>query len=171
MGVPGVRSDGTAHPPHHSAPCRGYGPAPLGGWTLRLSDLGSWVVPGIATLVPTRYTHPVYPPRHPPDTARRAHPGPTTVHGTLRTCTYDRFRPVLGEPRGVEYSAVSGSQTGLYCIYRFTRPFDWVLDRYLHVLLSLVPVLGPVLLSLVPVLGPVLLSLGPVLHLPHASCL
>ena len=40
---------------------------------------------------------------------------------------------------------------------RFTRPFDWVLPKNIHVLLSLGPVLhglGPVLLNLGPVLDP-----------------
>ena len=49
----------------------------------------------------------------------------------------------------------------------FTRPFDWVSEGFMTVLLSLGPCLlnvGPVLLSLGPYLlnlGPVLLSLGP----------
>ena len=55
---------------------------------------------------------------------------------------------------------------------RFARPYDWVYDCFVLVLLSLGPILlnlGPVLL----VLGPILLNLGPVLlvfwtsHMPH----
>ena len=52
-------------------------------------------------------------------------------------CTYDRFETRVGEPRGVEYRQVSGSQTGLLTADWFTRPFDWFIDRSDTVLLSL----------------------------------
>ena len=99
--------------------------------TLQLGSPGGWVVP--------RYSPPWYPPSpHPPGTTHRrtaAHCRPSTAPGT---CTYDRFRPVVGEPRGCRTHLVSGSQTGLYRLLRFTRPFDWVIDL---ILLNLVPVL------------------------------
>ena len=78
------------------------------------------VLPGI----PHPYTHPY------------THPGTPTqlptvdstadVDGTTAACTYGRFRRSVGEPRGVRTHCVSGSQTGLYCIWEITRPFDWV---------------------------------------------
>ena len=86
-------------------------------------------LPGPASLVQdllarqlgsTRYsppaTHPV-PIPHPGTT----HPAPlyphtAMVHHTLTACTYGRFDTDVGEPRGVEYSAVSGSRTGLWTL-------------------------------------------------------
>ena len=41
-----------------------------------------------------------------------------------------RFWDVVGEPRGLEYTAVPGSRDWLYTVFDiqgFTRPFDWVL--------------------------------------------
>ena len=90
-------------------PCRASGPAPL--YLGPLPEQHGWV-PGIPSLLPTRYTHPVHPPGmhqlHGTPSARTA--------GTLGTCTYDRFEVNVGEPRGVEHSLISGSRAGLYCI-------------------------------------------------------
>ena len=78
-----------------------------------------WYPPGI----PTRYTHPAC---TQPPSARHAHRPAMPV--SPRACTNDRFWDTVGEPRGVEYTAVSGSRAGLYRFIRFARPFDWVLD-------------------------------------------
>ena len=80
------------------------------------------------------------------------------------------FGTPVGEPRGVGTQLVYGSLTGLYCIWCLTRPFDWIIDCSIPVLLGN----GPVLLTYGPVLlrnGPVLLNYGPFLDLPHASLL
>ena len=88
----------------------------------------------------------------------------------MGACTYDRFRDVVGEPRGVEYTHVFRSQAGYIQLLMF-RALVGARGRVLGpVLLSLGPSLlnyGPSLLSLGPSLlnyGPVLLNLGPVLH-------
>ena len=70
----------------------------------------------------------------------------STLPDTARTC---RFGHTVGEPRGVEHTAVPGSLYGFLKYYWFTRPFDWVLLSLDHVLLSLVLSLDHVLLSLV----------------------
>ena len=110
-------------PPTPPLPCREGipGPASLSGVPL-LEQRAGWVVPGITT----RYTHPLYPPRHrshPTDRCRthcRARPG------TLRTCTYDRFGTVLGEPRGVRTQPRFRVPDWFILYLMFTRPFDWV---------------------------------------------
>ena len=123
------------HPLHlttHSRPEGLTGPASLSGLLLA----SSWSVgPGIALPGTHLYTPPWYPPGlHAPPVTRT-----TPVTSTRRACTYDRFRHPVGEPRGVEHSHVSGSLDGLLRLWRFTRPFDWVLDCFVHVLLSLGP--------------------------------
>ena len=144
--VPGLRPRGPVpvrplHPPTHSSPCGASGARSAGGFAPRaVWDLGGWV-PGITPPVPT----PVYP--HPVPTRPAPHrPTPSScttprVRGTTGTCTYDRFKTRVGEPRGTEHTRVSGPQAGLYLGDWFTRPFDWFRTRLLDVLLSLVPVI------------------------------
>ena len=62
------------------------------------------------------YTHPVYPPGIPTLPAPRTMYPPLARTRAPRACTYGSFREAVGEPRGVEYSLVSGSQTGLYTV-------------------------------------------------------
>ena len=128
MGVPGsgaqyVRCTQTTHSGPHGGlrgplRCLGLLLEQLG--TLRLGRYWTrYYPPG----VPTRYT----PPWYPPDSHDMHTAADRDQYGTTETCTYDRFDIVLGEPRGAEYSRVSGSQAGLMRYCRFTRPFDWVL--------------------------------------------
>ena len=132
-------------PPAPVPPCLGQGPLPavaVRRWGPQRAG-SRWAV--YAPVLPTRYTHPGIP--H-PGTPHRPTPSSCTTPpstGTPRTCTYDSSETPVGEPRGMEHTRVSGSRTGLYSFYWFTRPFDWV---YASVLLSLVSVL----LSLVSVL-------------------
>ena len=69
---------------------------------------------------------------HPSHTHPGTHPAPpfcascTPGYGTPGTCTYDRFRTRVGEPRGIEHRPVSGSRPVKYSYLSFTRPFDWV---------------------------------------------
>ena len=81
-------------------PCRG-GPAPCGRWSAG-TDLSASRWLGVHTpALPTRCTHPVYPPWYPPGPSHTELMHHTTVAGTPRTCTYDRFGDSVGEPRGV----------------------------------------------------------------------
>ena len=110
----------------HSRPLQGLpGPASL-------SLLGG-LFGVLDPVLPTRYTHPACTHPYPvPSLHRRtaAHRRPSTAP---RTCTYDQFGTPVGEPRGIEHTANSGSQTGLYRLLRFTRPFDWVMVVYYRV--------------------------------------
>ena len=114
----------------HSGPAGLRGPPRCQG--LLLTRAGGWVVlplythPGIPTRLYPPWYHTPYPPtsmlyRHPVDHPRHRAPG---------TCTYDRFDHVVGEPRGIEYTPVSGSRAGLVYGYWFTRPFDWFYDCF-----------------------------------------
>ena len=95
--------------PHPLQPPAGTSGARSAGYGV---SPGSWVLPrGTPLYYPPWYTHPVYPPWY----TRPAPPfcaSCTPRHGTTGTCTYDRFELVQGEPRGLEYTKVSGSQTG-----------------------------------------------------------
>ena len=90
---------------HPLQPLQGFrGPLRWSGHLLAAKRAG-WVYPGIT--LPG--THPVYPPRY-------THPGTppfcascTPVLGTTGTCTYDRFREVVGEPRGSRTHVLYGS--------------------------------------------------------------
>ena len=79
-------------------------------------------------VLPTRYTHLVpprlYPFQAPTDSPRPRHARPDHRPAHPRACTYDQFRPVVGEPRGIEHTAVLGSQSWFILYLRFTRPFD-----------------------------------------------
>ena len=133
--------------PPLQAPAGPYGPASLDHAPL----YGGWVVPGIT--IP--YTHPVPIPQYHTPPVHPCTPTTSPRDRAPRACTYDSFEDTVGEPRGVEYSQVSGSRTGLWTLDWFTRPFDWFNDCFRLVLLSLVPVLlsiVPDLLSLVPYL-------------------
>ena len=107
-------SGGPATPsllPAHPAPWAG--PAPYGRWLaagLRSSGWLGWA-PVLPTRLPTRYTHPVYPPRQQQGEAAAAVHCRCHAAGTTGACTYDRFEQGVGEPRGVEYRGVSGSQS------------------------------------------------------------
>ena len=68
-----------------------------------------WVVPRDPVL-PTRYTHPVSPPRYTPYPPTPLYPHTATAHYTLTACTYDRFETSVGEPRGIKNTPYSGSQ-------------------------------------------------------------
>ena len=48
----------------------------------------------------------------------------------------------------MEHTAVSGSQTGLYCLGGFTRPFDWYFTEFSTCFTEYGTVLGPVLLNM-----------------------
>ena len=111
--------DGPNTPCHPAASCFWGG---IPHWDLARAG---WVVPRYSP----PYTHPVYPsrPHHAMPGRVRACTG--TPPDTARTC---RFDTRVGEPRGIEHTAVSGSQAGLYWLYCFTRPFDWVLDCFSH---------------------------------------
>ena len=117
-----------AAPSHPLQPPGLPGPASLLG--LLPGQLGTPPVwyPGI----PTRITHPY---THTPYLPMPVHHCMCTlpaVRGVGGTYTYGRFRRSVGEPRGLEYTLVSGSRAGLYLCIRFTRPYDWVYDRFIH---------------------------------------
>ena len=118
---------GTLHPDHPlHTPCRGVpGPASLSGLALGLSDPARWV-PGIALLLPTRYS----PPWYTPGTHVRLTVVPGTVWVTPGTCTYDRFWDTQGEPRGLRTQPVIRVPGWFILLRRFTRPFDWVLTEF-----------------------------------------
>ena len=143
---------GATAEPTHSSPYRASGARFAG-------SASAFQVAG-CTRITLPCTHPAPYPSTPPVGPYRCRTHCRVQYGSLGACTYDRSGPVLGEPRGAEYTAVSGSQAGLYRFMRFARPFDCNSTSFSHVLLSLVPVLlrlVPVLLRLVPVL----LILGP----------
>ena len=110
-----------------------------------------------SSVVGYRYTPPRTHPSPIPVPSTRPYRTPCTACSSVLlvpgTCTYDRFWDVLGEPRGLEHTAVSGSRTGLLRFIDFARPYDWIIDCFMTVLLSY----GPRLLSY----GPRLLSYGP----------
>ena len=118
-GCSDVRVSGDGPYPPTPAPSGLPGPASLVG-PLQVLTLACSVDPGITT----RYTHPVIPrPVHPScPTPSSCTTPPCSV--TTGTCTYDRFESPVGEPRGVEYTHVSGSRAGLYLCSGITRPFD-----------------------------------------------
>ena len=70
------------------------------------SVLGGWVLP--------RYTHPAIPVQAAAPTPGRVCTCTGTPPDTARTRTYG---PVVGEPRGVEHTAVLGSGTGYIQFY------------------------------------------------------
>ena len=75
----------------------------------------------------TRYTHPGTPPVYPPWYHTRTRT-PATVMTRYPSTDHPntRFWDLVGEPRGVEYSRVLGSQAGYIQLYPFRRPYDWV---------------------------------------------
>ena len=120
--------EGTVPAPQttHSRPLQGLpGPAPLSVVLLpRARWLGS-----------TRYTHPGYPPVYPSQAGtqapvRRAVPHVPRCRGVTGTCTYGCFDTTVGEPRGIEYTPVSGSRTRSEPHDWFTRPFDWFIPLF-----------------------------------------
>ena len=93
--------------------------------TLLAPWVGGWVV------LP-RYTHPVHPSGPQYTMPGRVRTCTGTPPDTARTCT---FRPVVGEPRGVEYRGVLGPRLVIYSYLRdrgITRPFDWFYDCFFH---------------------------------------
>ena len=88
---------------------------PVGPWSAcgrAIALVGPWQYQYGDTMVegstPTRYTHVPVPGL---GTARRAHPGLTTMPRPLGTCTYDRFRLPEGDPRGGKRTLDTGSWT------------------------------------------------------------
>ena len=144
---------------------------------LGTSSRGVAGYPVLPLQYPPRYTPPC---THPARTTglHGSHVTAGTVHGYLGACTYGRFGPVVGEPRGSRTHPVfrvPGSHITVYLVYqglhgRLTaNPLSLV-----NVLLSLVPVLlslDPSFLSLVPVLLRINLRIDPRIDLPHASYL
>ena len=112
----------SAQPPYPPTPAHAGLPGPaslVGFWAPRAAG---WVLPGIATRYTHPYTHPVPPmPVHPADgcTMRNSH-----------------FWTLVGEPRGIKNTLVSGSRAGIYPWVGLTRPFDWVLLSFRPVLLN-----------------------------------
>ena len=156
----------------HSSPLQGLpGPASLSssGWALRR---GRWVDP----VLPTRYTHPVYPPGTTPGTRtlpvhHRWYVGRSGVRGVRNSCS----EVTVGEPRGVEYRGHMGPRERSGPIWHPRalvgargRVIAPVLLSLVLSLLSLVPVLLSLVLSLLN-LGPVLLNLGPRIDLRLTS--
>ena len=125
LGARANGSMGAAARPPTPAPVGLPGPAPLSGLRFTVMDPGYRYVP----VLPTRYTHPAYPPWYRTQPSRTVAASCTTLSGHPRTCTYDRFWTPEGEPRGVRTQPVLGSQAGSNLYIRFTRPFDWVLLR------------------------------------------
>ena len=109
------RTDGHAAPRPPTPPPAGLrGPLRCRGLLSGVGP-GMSVGPGITHPVYTLPVPPIYPSQAPTDTARPRHARPDHGPGTPRTCTYDHFETVLGEPRGAEYRRVSGSR-------------DWFID-------------------------------------------
>ena len=106
------------HPDHHSRPLQGL-PGPLRCLGLLLGLSGPWRLgtryypPCIPTRIPALVPYPAT--RHRYRTPRRG----------LGNTRNSQFWDPVGEPRGVRTQPVIGSQTGLYCIWDITRPFDW----------------------------------------------
>ena len=101
-----VRTARTHPAPHPPTPALlgPTGPASL-VWDLLAGSVVGGQVPGI--------THPVYPPGMHPGTAVPACPHCRYVgRSGVRVSGNSRFWRSVGEPRGVEHTAVSGSQAG-----------------------------------------------------------
>ena len=124
--------------PTHSSPLQGLpGPASL------VSDLLASSVGGYPV-----YPSPAHPWYHTPPV--RPSPAPTVdstadVDGTRGACTYDRFGPRVGEPRGSRTHPVLGSRTGYIQLYEAGTLIHGRLTefrtRFTEVLLSSGPVL------------------------------
>ena len=97
MGAADARASQTTH----SRPLQGLtGPASLSGYLSPSSVVAGCTTPVYPTLVPTRsHTPPWY-------------TLPALAVIVMHSHPYSSFRDTVGEPRGVEYTAVSGSQDG-----------------------------------------------------------
>ena len=104
------RVPGTSTHPASDPPCPWAGPAPCGRWSagglLEQSGLAGCTTPVYPPVLPTRYTR--------LGTGQgevdRCRTHCRALRGTTGTCTYGRFGPVIGEPRGVEYRGVSSGK-------------------------------------------------------------
>ena len=107
--------EGVALPPpipHHSRPLQGL-PGPLRwGWVPQGSARAVAGCTGIALPGTHRYTHPVYPPRYPPDPPDMHTAADRDQHEHRGACTYDRFGTRVGEPRGVRTHTLNRHITG-----------------------------------------------------------
>ena len=99
------RTGGAAAVTHPLQPPAGASGARFAGYCLRLR--AGWV-PGIALPLPTRIPH--------PGTIPSPYTTPCMACSSVllcpRACTYGCFWTRVGEPRGPEYSQLSGSQAG-----------------------------------------------------------
>ena len=120
--------------PLFARPCRPPTPAPPRGFRGPLRCLQGLPeqsgLAGYTPVLPTRITHPVYPPWYPPGAHAGAQRRCWTMPGTTGTCTYDQFGDTVGEPRGTRTHRYFRVPGWFIQVYWFTRPYDWVLTLF-----------------------------------------